>query len=73
MTWEQIEYLIEGSVWNENSTTKAGQRRNERNAAMKLAKGQWSDEEALQMVRDMEKRIKEGKVKFNQTQQKKIT
>lgn len=35
MTWEQIEYIIEGVAWNINSQSKKGKQRNEQMMRMK--------------------------------------
>lgn len=49
MTWEQIEYIIEGIVWNLNATDKKGQQRNEKYMRMKEVKGGMTDEEAEEL------------------------
>lgn len=57
-TWEQVEYLIEGIVWNLNAQTKKGQQKNESNARIKQMKAELSDEDALQRAKDLEAKIK---------------
>lgn len=68
LTWEQIEYLMQGVIWNKNATTKEGRRANKRNLALKKMKRQWTDEQAIEMVRKMEEKINAGKVKFGNAQ-----
>ncbi len=45
MTWEQIDYLIEGIVWNINAGSKKGEETNARKMRMKMLKEEFSDEE----------------------------
>jgi hypothetical protein len=70
LTWEQIEYLIEGSIWNKNAETKEGQKINKRNLAKKQMREKWTDDEALKIVRDMEEKLKSGKIKFDDKNKK---
>lgn len=58
LTWEQIEFLQEGVVWNLNEQSKEGRQRNKMQAIMKEAREELSDEDALKQVRAMEKRLK---------------
>ena len=67
LTWEQIEYLIDGSVWNQNAQTKEGQKRNEREKRMKSLRESWDDETAKEMVRKMTERLDKGEVQFKQS------
>ena len=56
MTWEQIEFLMEGVSWNLNSMTKEGQKKNETEARMKMLQEEISDEDALKMARKLEEK-----------------
>lgn len=67
LTWEQIEYLIDGSIWNQNAQTKEGQKRNEREQRMKSIRESWDDETAKEMARKMMERLDKGDVKFKQS------
>jgi hypothetical protein len=58
LTWEQVEYLIDGMTWNLRGQTKDGQGENRRQWAMRQSKSALSDEDALKEVRKLEKRIK---------------
>jgi len=67
MTWEQINYIIAGIIWNMNELTPAGKQRNFSNSIMEESRKELSDEDALKMARDLEARII-AKEKLNKTQ-----
>jgi len=64
LTWEQVEYLIEGCLWNRNGQTKEGQKRNERTLRAKLVRQDWDDNRAADLLKRMEARHAKGEVKF---------
>lgn len=59
LTWEQIDFLLEGSMWNQNAQTKEGQKRNERRARLKAGQAEWDNESAKDAIAKMEARIAE--------------
>jgi hypothetical protein len=56
MTWEQIDYLTEGIVWNLNAQTKEGVKRNERHMRLKDLSNNAADDE-LDQIKQLEERI----------------
>lgn len=58
MTWEQIEFLIEGFVWNTNEQTDEGKKRNRRKLLVQKSQAAMSDDEAKQLVADLENKLK---------------
>ena len=61
-TPEQMNFYLEGLVYNANETTKEGKRRNRINMAMKNDK--YDREKELEKVKKMEERLKSGQIKF---------
>ena len=64
LTWEQIEFLLEGAMWNQNAQTKEGQKRNEREARLKAGREQWDTESAKDVIERMEARLAGKQVQF---------
>ena len=50
-TWEQIEYLVDGIVWNDNETTKKGKRENE----LKRMKDELKNTDQNESLKEIEK------------------
>ena len=57
MTWEMVDFLIEGIVYNEQEKTKKGQKKNEVDNMMRASKNEISDEDAKKQAREMMKRM----------------
>lgn len=67
MTWEQINYLLDGIIWNTNAQTESGRKKNASDARMGMMREELSDEDALKAVQELEKKMnaKKNKVKNN--------
>jgi len=61
MTWEQVEFLMEGITWNLRSQTPEGKKKNEREMEMKEHEAEISDEDALRQIQNLEKQIQNVK------------
>ena len=62
LTWEQIEYLADGLIWNNNETTKKGRREN----MMKLMKDKLDNtdrNDAIKAIISLKKRIEKKRKK----------
>ena len=70
MTWEQIEYLLEGVAWNVREQSKDGRAENKRLWIKKQSEKAISDKEALELIRKMEKRL--PNVKFKQNAKRRV-
>lgn len=55
LTWEQIIFVSEGIVWNGNQQTKKGRQENQIKFALKKSKEEISDEDALEIARNVER------------------
>jgi len=70
MTWQSIEYIMEGIVWNLKEQTPQGKAENRRQFELKKCKEEMSDEEALQLAKSLEKKL--DTIKFEQVSSKRI-
>lgn len=57
LTWEQIDYLLDGLTWNLRGQSKDGQAENRRQWAMRQSKIALSDNDAKKQIKKLEKRI----------------
>jgi len=64
MTWESIKALNEGIVWNLREQTKEGKKQNKAQAALAAQRRELSDEDAIRITRELEKRMDSGSLNF---------
>lgn len=64
LTWEQIEYIIDGITWNLRGQTKEGQAENRRQWALRESRSSISDKDALERVKQLEKRLATKKINY---------
>lgn len=64
MTWEQIEFLLDGITWNLRGKTKEGQAENSRQWALRKSRESMSDNEAIEHVRKLEEKLATKKIKY---------
>jgi len=70
MTWEQIQYIVEGLSWNIREQSKDGKAENKRQWALKQARLVQNDDEALKQAKELEKRM--NKINFKKVKSNKI-
>lgn len=70
MTWEMIINIQEGIIWNLREQTKEGQKENRKQAALKAHRAEMSDEQAIELAKELARRMDEGKLQLNQDKQK---
>ncbi len=61
MTWEQIQYILDGTLWNMNAQTKEGQKRNKQKERRVIYDDKATVEDDLKVARDLEKKLKSKK------------
>lgn len=61
MTWEQIEYIIEGVAWNINSQSKKGKQRNEQMMRMKELEASANPNEENDKIKRLKEKIDQRK------------
>ncbi len=63
MTWEQIEFIIEGVVWNINAKDPKGREKNDRMMRMRELKEKFTDTDTDEKLARIEEKMKSKKLK----------
>lgn len=72
LTWDQINFLVDGIRWNIRSQSKKAREENKREMLRKRSQAAMTDQEALEKAKEMEERLRKGEIKFSKTESRKI-